>query len=122
MFSRIWKGTDQRQFPRQEAAFEVELEIEVYGFEGESRPFFASGRTINISRSGVLAHLDAPIARGSVCKLFFRCTGDHVRPHHVAGRVARLRESGDGYLVAVRFDAPLARLNIAETVAVAVSA
>ncbi len=122
MFSKIWKGSDRRVFPRQEAALEVELEIEIYGFEGNSRPFFASGKTINISRSGVLARLDVPVTRGSVCKLFFSRTGDQVRPHHVAGRVARMTPSGKEFLIAVEFDEPLARLEIAEQVQVTASA
>jgi len=122
MFSRIWKGAERRRFPRQEAVLEVEFEIEIYGFEGESRPFFASGKTVNISRTGVLAHLDVPIARGSVCKLFFRRTGDQVRPHHVAGRVARLSDSGDDFLIAVHFDEPLARLEVTDKATVAADA
>ena len=113
MFSRIWKGVERRKFPRQEAALDMELEIEIYGFEGESRPFFASGKTINISRSGVLARLDVPVQQGSVCKLFFSRTGDQVRPHHVAGRVARMTASADEYLIAVEFDEPLAHLGVA---------
>ena len=113
MFSRIWKGVERRKFPRQEAALDMELEIEIYGFEGESRPFFASGKTINISRSGVLARLDVPVQQGSVCKLFFSRTGDQVRPHHVAGRVARMTASADEYLIAVEFDEPLAHLEVA---------
>ncbi len=122
MFSKIWRGADRRRFPRQEATLPLELAIEVYGFEGESRPFFASGTTINISRSGVLAFVDVPIARGSVCKLFFSKTGDQVRPHHVAGRVTRLSEADDGFVVAVQFDAPLARLEVVEHAAVTASA
>lgn len=122
MFRRIWKRVDRRRFSRQEAALEVELEIEIYGFEGQARPFFASGKTINISRDGVLARLDVPLARGSVCKLFFRQTGDQVRPHHVAGRVARLSRSGEDFLIAVRFDEPLTRLEVAEKVTVATRA
>lgn len=122
MLSRIWKGVDPRRFLRQEAALEIELEIEIYGFEDESRPFFTSGKTINISRDGVLARLDVPLSRGSVCKLFFRQTGDQVRPHHVAGRVVRLARSGEDFLVAVRFDEPLTRLEVAEKVTVAAPA
>ena len=117
MLSAIWKGVDRRRAQRQEAALEVELEIEVYGFEGASRPFFASGKTINISRNGVLTCFDVPISRGSVCKLFFRQTGDQIRPHHVAGRVARMSRSCDDFLIAVRFDEPLARLEVTEKAA-----
>ncbi len=112
MLNRILGGIDRRRFPREEAALAVEFEIEVYGFESNSRPFFASGKTINISRSGVLAQLDVPATRGSVCKLFFRHAGDQLRPQHVAGRVVRLRECGNEFLVAVEFDAPLAVLEI----------
>jgi hypothetical protein len=113
MFSRLWKGMERRRFSRQPATLEVEFEIEIYGFENEARPFFASGKTVNISRSGVLARLDVPILRGAVCKLFFRGTDEQVRPHHVAGRVARLSEDGSDFLIAVEFDEPLTRLEIA---------
>ena len=122
MFSSIWKGKNRREFHREGAVLEVELEIEIYGFQGDSRPFFASGKTLNISRSGVLARLDVPVLRGSVCKLFFSRTGDQVRPHHVAGRVARMTKSGNEFLIAVQFDEPLARLEVTESAKVAASA
>jgi hypothetical protein len=122
MFSRILSRRDRRRFPRHEATFAVEFELEVYGFEDGSRPFFASGKTVNLSRSGLLARLDLPVAHGSVCKLFFRHTGEQVRPRHVSGRVVRLRESGDDFLLAVEFDEPLAGIEVDQTVDLAAGA
>ena len=122
MFSRFFGGAERRRFPRHEAALPIEFEIEVYGFEGDSRPFFASGKTVNISRSGVLARLDVPAPKGSVCKLFFRHAGDQVRPQHVAGRVVRLQEESNEFLVAVEFDAPLATLDVAAPVSTTTTA
>ena len=84
--------------------------MELYGFEDESHPFFASGRTLNLSRSGALTLVDLPVARGSVCKIFFRHADDVIRPHHVAGRVLRAREVRDGFEIAIEFDEPLAHL------------
>jgi hypothetical protein len=122
MFSRILSRPDRRKFSRHEASFAVEFELEVYGFEDESRPFFASGKTVNLSRSGLLARLDLPVTHGSICKLFFRHTGEQVRPQHVAGRVVRLRESGDEFLIAVEFDEPLAHIEVDQTVDIAAGA
>jgi len=122
MLNKILRRVERRKHPRCETVLAVEFELEVYGFEGESRPFFTSGKTVNISRSGLLARLDLPISTGSVCKLFFRHTGDQVRPQHVAGRVVRLREAGEDFLVAVEFDEPFTRIDVAQTAELATPA
>lgn len=109
MFRKLWSGQDRRRFPRTEAALDLSIEVEMYGFD-DNRPFFASGRTIDISRGGLFAVLDAPIAAGSVCKLFFHDAGAHVRPSHLAARVLRCREEGNRFLIAVEFDVPLLAL------------
>ena len=110
MLRRLWRGPERRSFERREIALEIELEVELYGFEDESRPFFASGRTLNLSRSGALTRVDLPVAPGSVCKIFFRHADDVVRPHHTAGRVLRAAEVSGGFEIAIEFDEPLIRL------------
>lgn len=109
---RLWSGPDQRRYDRHEATLEIELEIqvEIYGFETESHPFFASGETLNISLSGLLAYLDAPVSSGSVCSIFFRNAGHQVRPCLLAGRVLRCDARADGFVIAVTFDEPLLHL------------
>ncbi len=96
--------------------------IEVYGFQDEVEPFFASGMTSDVSRLGVLAELDAPIHASSVCKVFFRGTGEQIRPHHVCGRVTRCEENHGRFRVAVEFDEPLLRLEIQEVPALVAGA
>ena len=112
MLERFWGGRERRRHTRHPAALQVDIEVEVYGFEGDSRPFFASGNTINISRGGLLARLDAPVSRGSVCNVFFRNAGRQVRPQHTAAQVMRSQEIDGGFLVAVRFEELLLQLDV----------
>ena len=60
MLNRLWRGPERRILQRRGIALEIALEVELYGFENESRPFFASGHTINLSRSGALTRVDLP--------------------------------------------------------------
>ena len=69
MLRSLWKGAERRRFPRIDAQLDVEIAVEVYGFHGEVHPFFASGRTLNVARAGVLALLDAPVPAGAVAVL-----------------------------------------------------
>jgi hypothetical protein len=112
MLRKWWQGPERRKFPRLEAAIELSVRVELYGFEDASMPFFASGSTRNVSRGGLLAALDAPVSEGSICKVFLHDAADQVRPHHVAGRVVRCEEDGEKFLVAVEFDHPLTRLQV----------
>ncbi len=113
MIDRLWKGPERRRHPRIEACVQIALGVEVYGFEAGARPFFTRGVTCNVSLGGVLARLDAPVSPGSICNVFFRQAGDEIRPHHLAGRVLHCRREGDDYLVGVRFDEPLLKLDLA---------
>lgn len=110
MFRRLWKGPERRAHPRFEAALDLSIQVEMYGFAGDCDPFFASGTTLNVSRGGVFASVDAPVAEGSVCKIFFRDAGAQVRPSHAAGRVLRCSEEDGLFYIAVQFDEPLLEL------------
>lgn len=112
MFRRWWRGPERRRFPRLEAAIDLSVRVELYGFEEESLPFFASGTTRNVSRGGLLASLDAPVSEDSVCRVFLHDSADQIRPRHIAGRVVRCQESNGAFLIAVEFDQPLTRLQI----------
>lgn len=113
MLRSWWHGPERRQHPRAEAALELSIEVELYGFSGDMDAFFASGRTVNLSVGGLLASVDAPLTAGSVCKVFFRDDAGQVRPRHATARVRRCHERDDGtFLVAVAFEAPLTRLEL----------
>lgn len=122
MFRKFWKGPERREHPRFDAALELAIQVEMYGFEGDSTPFFASGRTLNVSRGGVYTCVDAPVAEGSVCKLFFRDADAQVRPSHVSGRVLRCSERDGAFHIAVEFDEPLLELSVAQPEASAAGA
>lgn len=119
MLRKLWKGPDRRRHRRFAAAVDLEVEVEMYGFERDSTPFYATGRTVNISRGGVCAALDAPVAIGSICKVFFRDADARVEPAQVQGKVLRCEELDDAFRIAVAFDEPLTRLRVPEATEVA---
>ena len=112
MIGKWWRGSERREFPRLEASIELSVSVELYGFEDQSLPFFASGATRNVSRGGLLAALDAPVSEGSICKIFLRDAADQIRPRHISGRVVRCEEREGEFLIAVAFDQPLNKLQV----------
>lgn len=120
MFRKLFAGKERRKYPRQEAAIELDIELELYGFAGRSEPVFTRGRTVNISRGGLLAEFDAPVESGTVCNLYFREGSERVSPRRVSGRVMRCSPGEGTFRVAVEFDAPLETLNAPELARVSV--
>jgi hypothetical protein len=120
MLRTWWRGHERRRFQRHNAAVKLTVKVEVYGFQTDAIPFFATGATRNISRGGLLAALDAPVAEGSICKIFLRDSDERIQPQHVCGRVMRCQEGTDGFTIAIAFERPLARLQL-EQVAIAVA-
>lgn len=114
MLRQIWKGPERRAHRRLEAAVEVAVRVEMYGFEG-ARPFFATGITLNAGRGGVLATFDVPVTKGSVCNVYFRDADVRIEPSRVQGRVVRCEEHAAGFLVAIAFETPLTRLELAQS-------
>lgn len=120
MLRSWWRGPERRRHPRAVAAVELSIEMELYGFHGDVVPFFASGSTLNLSLGGLLASVDAPVAAGCVCRVFFHDGAGQVQPRHVAARVMRCEERDDGtFLVAAAFEVPLTRLRIEQRAAAA---
>lgn len=106
----------RRAFPRYSASYPVFLEPE----QDSTGP--ATGVTVNICRSGMLTHLDEPIASGTVCQITF-LPRDRYRPEliecpHCASRfpilevpeepirgtVVRLEKTHDGFFAALVFE------------------
>lgn len=102
-----WKGKDRRKAERKDLAYKVQLQVEVYGEQG-SRPFYATGETVNISLVGCLALVDDRIAPGARCTVKFVEPDERVKPAWVRGVVVRSEREDEGeYQVAVEFDDPL---------------
>ena len=104
---------DRRAYPRVDAAFDLRLNVEV-GAAG-SRP--ALGKTVNVSRGGLLAAVDRRVPLGCRCAIQFEGAEaeDRISPMHVSGRVLRLTPRATDFLVAVMFDTPLEALNVVKT-------
>ncbi len=118
MIPKLWGGEERRAFPRHEATLEVHIQVEVYGFDAAARPFFCRGTTTNISRSGLLGRVNAPVTVGAICKLFFHDPSIELHPHNVCGRVTRCAERDGAFDVSVEFDQPLSELRSPDMVAV----
>lgn len=118
MWKRIWGGRERRRRRRHDLALDVEIEtnVEIYGFEPTARPFFSSGTTVNLSETGMLAHIDAPIALDSKCSVYFRDGHEQLRTMHTAGRVTRCQERDGDFVIAIEFDVALSHLRV-ETLA-----
>lgn len=111
--------SSRRAFPRYSAAYPILL-------ERDQRPFEpARGSTINLSRSGMLASVDGPIASGTVCRVTFlpreRYRPELIECPHcgsefpilelpdepIRGTAVRVERGEDGFVVAIMFATPL---------------
>lgn len=102
-----WEGRERRAAERKDLAYKVKLHVEVYGEDG-TRPFYATGVTVNVSLVGCLAVVDDRIAAGARCTVKFVEPDDRVKPAWVRGVVVRADRQDEGqYSVAVEFDDPL---------------
>ena len=118
MNRKLWGGDERRTFPREVETLDVHIQVEVYGFDAKSRPFFCRGTTTNISRSGFLGRVNAPVNVGAICKLFFHNPSVELHPRNVCGRVTRCIERDGAFDVSVEFDEVLSELRGADMVAV----
>lgn len=118
MNRKPWDGEERRTFAREDATVEIHIQVEVYGFDSDARPFFCRGTTTNISRSGLLGQVGAPVNVGAVCKLFFHNPSLELYPGNVCGRVTRCNERDGAFVVSIEFDEPLSELCSPDMVAV----
>ena len=106
------KGRERRAYPRLLEVFAIKLGVELR--TGGSTP--ASGSTINISRGGLLAAVDARMSLNARCDVRFLDSEDRVSPTETTGVVCRISLHGDDFLVAIEFDEPLEYLKVAPTI------
>ena len=79
----------------------------MHGFDASDTRFQARGRTLNVSRGGLLAQLDRDVQPGVRCLAHFPRALGRLGRTMVYGVVRRSEPCEGGYRVAVTFDTPL---------------
>lgn len=107
------QGNDERrQHRRHDAVMAVVLRLELHGYDEEHVRFEANGRTVNVSRGGLLARIDRTLAAGTRCLAHFPDATGMLGRTLVFGEVRRCTGMGDRWEVAVVFDTPLVEIDI----------
>ena len=105
-------GDERRQHTRFAAATPVVLRVELHGYDQDHARFEATGRTVNMSRGGLLARIDRTLAAGTRCLAHFPDATGMLGRTIVFGEVRRCTGMGDRWEVAVVFDTPLVEVEI----------
>ena len=87
---------ERRRYPRTEAAVHVEVHMD--GNTGT-----VHGITFNLSRSGMVAHLDAVVASGDGCTIQFPSLGSEPG-QMLKGRAVRSRQGAGVTMAAFKFE------------------
>lgn len=107
-------ATESRSFERIPVVYEINLMVGLYGFDPQDHRFEAHGRTINISRSGVLVKVLRPVAVSSRCLIHFEEGEEVVGRTLVYGIVRRVNEVEDEFQVGIEFDNPLDFIRVSD--------
>ena len=111
--SEPWTGAEQRVYPRYELSCPVRLDLYRTGAGYPKRELQTNGKTINVSRGGMLAGIERAIPVDSWCLVHFLHTdGLYVRPDTQWGTTTRAENVGDGCRLAIKFDEPLEFLTV----------
>lgn len=103
---------ERRCHPRRPAALPVVLQVELHGFDGGDHRFRSSGRTVNLSRSGLLARVDHEVRPGTRCLAHFPSATGQLGRTMIYGVVRRARDLAGKFEVALTFDNPLMHLEL----------
>jgi c-di-GMP-binding flagellar brake protein YcgR len=87
---------ERRVHPRVEVTLPVELDVETYGPT-------TTGRTVDLSRGGVLVIVNQLVGVGAHCTIRFPNAGANAQEIK-AGTVVRSGPAEGGFLVALQFD------------------
>lgn len=103
---------ERRQHPRFDATVPVVLRVELHGYDADHARFEANGRTVNMSRGGLLARIDRTLPAGTRCLAHFPDATGMLGRTIVFGEVRRCTGLGERWEVAVVFDTPLVEIDI----------
>jgi hypothetical protein len=94
-------GTHER---RGAARRNLQLGIEIYGYDGELSLIHAYGTTQDVSASGLYAFVDVDLPVGSRAVVAVRPSHPTLEPSILRGKVVRCNEQANGYGLAIHFD------------------
>lgn len=98
-------GADRRSAPRRN----MQLGIEVYGYDGELTLIHAYGTTQDVSASGLYAFVDIDLPVGSRAVVAVRPNHPSLQPSILRGKVVRSSQERNGYGLAIHFDLDVQR-------------
>lgn len=99
------ESTDRRGADRRE----LQLGIEIYGYDGDLSLIHAYGTTRDVSTSGLYAFIDINLPLGSRAVVAVRPTHPALEPSILRGKVVRCAEHTNGYGLAIHFDLDVER-------------
>lgn len=83
---------------------DMELDVEIYGYDGQLSLIHAYGTTKDVSASGLLASVDIDLPVGSRAVVAVQPSGSSLEPSILRGRVVRCHPKAGGYGLAIHFD------------------
>ncbi|MGD8328202.1 MAG: PilZ domain-containing protein [Acidobacteriota bacterium] len=88
---------------------QLQLGIEIYGYDGELSLIHAYGTTQNVSASGLFAFVDVDLPIGSRAVVAVRPSHPALEPSILRGKVVRCARQANGYGLAIHFDLDVQR-------------
>ncbi len=104
-------GVESESSPERRSAErrELQLGIEVYGYDPELALIHAYGTTHDVSASGLYAYIDLDLPVGSRAVVAIRPRHPALEPTILRGKVVRCADTTNGYGMAVHFDIDVQR-------------
>lgn len=87
----------------------MQLGVEIYGYDGDLTLIHAYGTTQDVSASGLYAYVDVDLPVGSRAVVAVRPNHPSLRPSILRGKVVRSNEQRNGYGLAIHFDLDVQR-------------
>ena len=94
---------------RSAARRDLQLGVEIYGYDVELSLIHAYGTTGNVSASGLFAHVDMDLPVGSRAVVAIRPSHPALEPSILRGRVVRCSPQTNGFGLAIHFDLDVER-------------
>jgi hypothetical protein len=88
---------------------QLQLGIEIYGYDGELSLIHAYGTTHDVSASGLFAFVDVDLPIGSRAVVAVRPSHPALEPSILRGKVVRSAQQANGYGLAIHFDLDVQR-------------
>jgi hypothetical protein len=97
---------------RRAARRDLQLGIEIYGYDGELSLIHAYGTTQDVSASGLYAFVDIDLPVGARAVVAVRPSHPALEPSILRGKVVRCCEENNGFGLAIHFDLDVERFAV----------